>query len=115
MTGSEDHLLRLRGWLEQSGMSLREFAALAGISHSTLSRILRGKQQASPDTVRRIERVLLEQTSGGPPLHDGRQEDTPRPPWWLLLIPLLATLLGFAMSRHVRTAPGNDAGNAEQK
>jgi transcriptional regulator with XRE-family HTH domain len=115
MTGSEDHLLRLRGWLEHSGMSLREFGELAGISHSTLSRILRGKQQASPDTMKRIERALLEQTSGGRPLGDEQQCDTARSPWWLLLIPLSAALLGLVMSRDLRTSSENDAGHSEEK
>src|SRR5215469_9104527 len=106
MTRSEDLLSRLQAFLEHSGMSLREFAALANISHSTVSRLLRGKQEPSLDSIHRIEDVLSRHATGG-----FRADHVPNPctNWdsrGLLLILLLAMPLGLTIWQHLRTEPG---------
>jgi transcriptional regulator with XRE-family HTH domain len=56
MDESVAHAVRI--FLADQQISLRTLAARAGVSHSTLSRILQGKQEPTADTVRRIEAAL---------------------------------------------------------
>jgi transcriptional regulator with XRE-family HTH domain len=50
--------MRLRELREESSLSMRELAALAGITHQTVYRIEHGQQSVQPRTLRKLADVL---------------------------------------------------------
>jgi electron transfer flavoprotein beta subunit len=54
----EDLLTYLRAHVRRRGLSLRRLAAAAGVSHSTLSRLLRGRQTPSAEVLAAVAREL---------------------------------------------------------
>lgn len=60
-TPQVDHVMRgrlLRWYRSQSGMSLREFARLAGVNHSIVSRVETGSQHAPPRVLDAYREIL---------------------------------------------------------
>lgn len=47
--------MKLRNWLDEKGLSARDFAARVDVSEGQMSRILRGLSQPSPALARRID------------------------------------------------------------
>ncbi len=49
--------MKLRAYLDQKRLKLREFAAMTGLTASTISRLAAGKQAPSLDVAERIHRA----------------------------------------------------------
>ena len=68
--GRAEYAVQIRSWRSQTGMTLREFAQVAGTSASRLSDYENAKVAPTTDVLGRLSHVAAIHRQGGDPAHD---------------------------------------------